>query len=733
MFRIFIVSLAFVFVQSAVAATIVSMNPGITGTDMLAMSDDTSGFSTDVDAALGFDSSGYSENGDDPSNIKIKKENLTRGRWLFGAMIEAASSPHVSIALGADMKLVRFAVEQSRLVIYEDDPNVPEAMGATENIINRYECSVSGENLFWNLTKPEISEANIRRGNLAWQATSGGQVYDLSIGNDYIGWLQKFIFISTEGNSETETIFIRFFFKRYKKSQTYKMRPYTNKDMKKYGYFRSDVSKLDKMSISRSKSVINRLDLSKKQTFYLHPLVPDEYRESIREGILSWNKLFKASNGVSPIEVLDGESWMLPSDIRYKVFYWVDHMVPGYESGSAYGPSTVDPLTGEIIDCDVVMFGRGYVKRATDLFEKNLKEQNSEQDEEKGEVKVKESAEDSIDNTDMSSGFEIAFSGGTTLAFNPRGQDPKVGNIDAEMVAQLDGYDSLHDFICAYIKGIACHEVGHNLGLRHNFSGSVDSDNFDEGQISTSIMEYLEFSKMTEPGNYDYAAIAYGYDGDESIWKDKTFKFFTDGDVSWEPDCNRHDEGDPFLYYSKQYDDYEAKLASWVAEGYIVSYGYLSNILSTLRKYVGFDHSHSVDAFAFFFNRLIKDPESDATAGQLAHNASVRTGIARILLFPGKGINALSYEQKDRVIGALSHAITNDCSPFKFRLNSIKTLDKLQLIEAQDALEKAKRSLSWKKVRSSINVFEKSSREKKNRNKELSIRLEQCLGSYFKE
>ncbi len=65
--------------------------------------------------------------------------------------------------------------------------------------------------------------------------------------------------------------------------------------------------------------------------------------------------------------------------------------------------------------------------------------------------------------------------------------------------------------------GTLVHELGHNFGLRHNFMGSNDVDNFIEvdGQLveSSTVMEYPAFGvdRLTQPGFYDLAAIRYGY------------------------------------------------------------------------------------------------------------------------------------------------------------------------------------------------------------------------------
>ncbi len=116
------------------------------------------------------------------------------------------------------------------------------------------------------------------------------------------------------------------------------------------------------------------------------------------------------------------------------------------------------------------------------------------------------------------------------------------------------------------------HEIGHNLGLRHNFAGSEDEDNFYSdaelkslgleskyGSPYSSMMEYTksEITGLRVPGKYDIAALRYGYlqkvelqDGaivpvtakpDELNLKN--FEYCSDEGVSLNPNCNRFDEG----------------------------------------------------------------------------------------------------------------------------------------------------------------------------------------------
>lgn len=123
------------------------------------------------------------------------------------------------------------------------------------------------------------------------------------------------------------------------------------------------------------------------------------------------------------------------------------------------------------------------------------------------------------------------------------------------------------------------HELGHNLGLRHNFNGSEDKDNFYTPQerqamglsreiVYSSVMDYSQRSINQLPvmGKYDIAALRFGYksavekkDGSlyqlqanetlEQLKKEsrlddlKEFQFCTDDHVEVNPGCNRFDEG----------------------------------------------------------------------------------------------------------------------------------------------------------------------------------------------
>lgn len=67
------------------------------------------------------------------------------------------------------------------------------------------------------------------------------------------------------------------------------------------------------------------------------------------------------------------------------------------------------------------------------------------------------------------------------------------------------------------VLGTVMHEMGHNFGLRHNFYGATDTENFPLGTDNvndfglSSVMDYMGAAKVNKLGNYDIAAIRYGY------------------------------------------------------------------------------------------------------------------------------------------------------------------------------------------------------------------------------
>ncbi|MFO0108758.1 MAG: DUF5117 domain-containing protein, partial [bacterium] len=109
--------------------------------------------------------------------------------------------------------------------------------------------------------------------------------------------------------------------------------------------------------------------------FWIDNAVPLEYRQSIKEGILMWNQAFLKAGFKDAIQVQqmpDNATWD-PADIRYNTIRWIN-TVDGF---FAMGPSRVNPLTGEILNADILIDG-SFVRLLKNDYRQIIQPQNSQ-------------------------------------------------------------------------------------------------------------------------------------------------------------------------------------------------------------------------------------------------------------------------------------------------------------------------------------------------------------------
>ncbi|MFG0284189.1 MAG: zinc-dependent metalloprotease [Phycisphaerales bacterium JB039] len=315
--------------------------------------------------------------------------------------------------------------------------------------------------------------------------------------------------------------------------------------------------------------------------FYIDHTVPVAYRRFVREGLEYWNEAFEAVGFVNAIEVRQQDKVtgafmdLDPEDVRYNFIRWVTN-----EVGLAIGPSRAHPRTGEILDADVVV-SDGWVRAweyefsnimpqfAMESFSPETLAWLDKKPQWDPRIRLAEPAQREYLLAQRERRGVLPYGGHPIALSDPEFRDQlkdeegmlsrlnlpqgmcqaaagkafemamarmhlELGLLGAEPEGEtIDGMPE--DFVGPLLADLIAHEVGHTLGLRHNFKASsaysleqINSEEFKGNKpMATSVMDYLPTNinaaedgfqgdyAMIGIGPYDMWAIEYGYTTDE--------------------------------------------------------------------------------------------------------------------------------------------------------------------------------------------------------------------------
>jgi hypothetical protein len=295
--------------------------------------------------------------------------------------------------------------------------------------------------------------------------------------------------------------------------------------------------------------------------------VPSEWKGAFSKAFDSWNKVFSEmiKRDLFSIEFIDANDpraeELVTGDIRYNIIEWDLVNLASY---GGLGPSVANQNTGEILSGNILIQGPSIIEIYSKWFEtskriRELKTQGELYAANRLKAEFIRETKSKIEHQSRKQ-YQVHMAG---LAMNIHSQraeleDPLLKE-NFEIVPEGLSFET---YMNGYLQEMLEHELGHNLGLRHNFKGSLGAtDTGEQGSVSRSVMDYLgrSFRHLNAVGDYDKMAMAYGYKGTTPLEKNW---FCSDGQSPEEdplsmkiknPECSKVDAtSDPFSYFEKR-------------------------------------------------------------------------------------------------------------------------------------------------------------------------------------
>ena len=360
-----------------------------------------------------------------------------------------------------------------------------------------------------------------------------------------------------QGSGFIDTLELRYFFRPYQPDATFP-KLVSKQDFRWSGFFES--APVAVPGTTSFEFNVSRFHPEKPLKYAISSNTPAEVKEAVRDGILYWNRAL----GRDWIEVVDAPEGVTAPNLDYNIVQWV----PERGATFAYADAQLDPLTGQVQNAQVyfpsgwydsteLQITDGFARRVNTVENARKRAQLSASGEEQAKANEAE-------HEHGLRGENKLWPGGCSVV-----NTQVLENASKLMLKRGVSGPDVKRAALDWVRSAVAHEIGHTLGLRHNFAGSLGSnihpdevDGLVQNYFSTfewpadkiptsTVMEYPSFEDDVAIGSHirlghaafkhDVAAISFLYNGAAEPEGDSLF--CTDSYYGGAFDCTTYDSG----------------------------------------------------------------------------------------------------------------------------------------------------------------------------------------------